>query len=253
MMFQKNEKKVQKKFDSSLVDIYSQLTSDNQIKVTNYASLLLDSQNDNQVNEENVIYLYGYVSAGNGRKFLQDEHREEIAYSGRLPVGYDYAVQVSGDSMEPALQDGEIIFVKNAKEARNGQIIIADLNGESYVKKFYQEDDSYWLEFPDLPGAQTQGDDLKELVANANEALEGYILTLCDDEKNIPDPSDLDEVDQGEADYVVLIEKDINLAKHTKSVKKTLTIPSWLNDKANEQNINFSQTLQEALLEKING
>ena len=50
--------------------------------------------------------------------------------------------------------------------------------------------------------------------------------------------------------YPTLVQTDIDLAKNSKSVKKTLTIPAWLNDRALAKGINFSQLLQEALVEK---
>lgn len=46
------------------------------------------------------------------------------------------------------------------------------------------------------------------------------------------------------------MQTDIDLAKNSKSIKKTLTIPAWLNERALEKGINFSQLLQEALVEK---
>ena len=54
-----------------------------------------------------------------------------------------------------------------------------------------------------------------------------------------------------EHSYPTLIRADINLAKGSRSVKKTLTIPAWLNERARAQGINFSKTLHDALLEKI--
>jgi len=50
--------------------------------------------------------------------------------------------------------------------------------------------------------------------------------------------------------FPTLGECDVDLAKNTKSVKKTLTIPAWLNERALAKNLNFSQILQEALIEK---
>lgn len=50
--------------------------------------------------------------------------------------------------------------------------------------------------------------------------------------------------------YPTLVQTDIDLAKNSKSVKKTLTIPAWLNDRALAKGINFSQLLQETLVEK---
>ena len=50
--------------------------------------------------------------------------------------------------------------------------------------------------------------------------------------------------------FATLIQSDVDLAKNTKSVKKTLTIPAWLNQRALDKGINFSKVLQEALVAK---
>ena len=87
-------------------------------------------------------------------------------------------------------------------------------------------------------------------MASDLEALAAYLLTLLEQEKVIAVPSDISaiHVDDG---FSSLVSCDINQYKDTKAVKKTLTIPSWLNDRAVSMGINFSQVLQEALLSKI--
>ncbi|XJS09892.1 type II toxin-antitoxin system HicB family antitoxin [Aerococcaceae bacterium WGS1372] len=112
------------------------------------------------------------------------------------------------------------------------------------------EEDGYWIEFPDLPGCSTQGDSLEELLINSREAMEGYILDLLENGDNVPSASHVSELDSSEASPI-LIETDVDLSKRTKSVKKTLTIPLWLNEQALSKNINFSKVLQESLIEKI--
>lgn len=73
---------------------------------------------------------------------------------------------------------------------------------------------------------------------------------LKDGEKLNP-PSDIKSIKTDKNFFVSIIRADVNLNKVNKSVRKTLTIPSWLNDRAVEMNINFSKTLQEALTRKI--
>ena len=80
-----------------------------------------------------------------------------------------------------------------------------------YPAIIHDDSDGFWAEFPDLEYTSSTGATLTELVTNA---------------------------------------QDIDLAKNSKSVKKTLTIPAWLNDRALAKGINFSQLLQEALVEK---
>lgn len=120
-----------------------------------------------------------------------------------------------------------------------------------YPAIFHEEEGSYWVEFPDLPGCQTYGDNLNSTVKYAQEALAGYLLTMLSEEKKLPVPSRVQEVSQVELGFVTLVSCDINQYKDSRAVKKTLTIPAWLNDLAIERNFNFSQILQEALLSRL--
>lgn len=120
-----------------------------------------------------------------------------------------------------------------------------------YPAVFHHEDNSYWVEFPDLPGCQSFGDSVIETLEYAQEALSGYILTLLEDNKALPKASDINLITVDSNSFTSLISCSLSPAKETKAVKKTLTIPSWLNERAMAQGINFSQTLQDALLSKI--
>ena len=114
----------------------------------------------------------------------------------------------------------------------------------------------YWVEFPDLPGCFSDGDSIENTMENATEAL-GLYLDTSDDlyDRNFPSPSDIKDVMKKYPDeIVVLIEYDaIKYARKykTKAVKKTLSIPEWLNEEATKKGINFSQVLQEALISKL--
>lgn len=119
-----------------------------------------------------------------------------------------------------------------------------------YPAIFHKEDDAYWVEFPDLEGCHTYGTSIMEAMEAAQEALAGYLLTLLEQDKVIASPSDISSF-RVEDGFSSLVSCDINQYKDTKAVKKTLTIPSWLNDRAVAMGVNFSQVLQEALLSKI--
>ena len=135
-----------------------------------------------------------------------------------------------------------------------------------YPACFYKEEDGYSVIFPDLNYLATQGDSLEEAMERAVECLAGYLYSSKIDGETIPKPSPLTDIDPvavskeiapdepiGEA-FVNMVSVDVDsYAKEhfNKSVRKTLTIPAWLNDAALEQGINFSQTLQEALLSKV--
>ena len=120
-----------------------------------------------------------------------------------------------------------------------------------YPAIFHKEDEAYWVEFPDLEGCQTYGDALNETMASAQEALAGYLLTLLDENRKLPAPSDPSAAGWEGVGFVSLVACDINQYQRAKAVKKTLTIPAWLNERAVSMGINFSQVLQEALVSKI--
>jgi len=119
-----------------------------------------------------------------------------------------------------------------------------------YPAIFHKEDDAYWVEFPDLEGCHTYGSSVTETMEAAQEALSGYILTMLEQERPIKAPSDISDYNPTDG-FTSLVSCDINQYKDTKAVKKTLTIPSWLNDRAVSMGLNFSQVLQEALISKL--
>ena len=121
-----------------------------------------------------------------------------------------------------------------------------------YPAVFHKEEDAYWVEFPDLPGCHSYGTTVTETMACAQEALVGYILTLLEQERAIAVPSDIGTLSV-EDGFTSLVSCNIDQYKETKAVKKTLTIPAWLNERAMAKGVNFSQVLQDALLLKVQG
>lgn len=116
------------------------------------------------------------------------------------------------------------------------------------------EEGGYWVTFPDFPEAFTQGDSMEEAYSMAVDSLGFTISERKKAHENIPTATSFDSL-KSEADSVVVaIQFDMldYLKKHNnKAVKKTLSIPAWLNELAVDAGINFSQTLQEALLNKV--
>lgn len=131
-----------------------------------------------------------------------------------------------------------------------------------YPACFYKEKEGgYSVLFPDFGGTGTCGDTFADAMKMAVDFLAGQLYDMKLDNETAPDPSDLDAVKPDELynEYesvvvnMVTVDVDEYARKNfNKAVKKTLTIPAWLNDKAMEQNINFSQVLQKALIEEIN-
>ena len=112
----------------------------------------------------------------------------------------------------------------------------------------------YSVTFPDLPGCNTEGNDLAEALYMAQDALGLYLYSLRQDKMPLPQSMQPEALILDKDSFVTLVEWDEEAylrRTSNKAVKKTLTIPEWMNTLAEEKNINFSKTLQEALLEKL--
>jgi predicted RNase H-like HicB family nuclease len=120
-----------------------------------------------------------------------------------------------------------------------------------YPALFHPDEGGYYVTFPDLKGCVTEGDDLAEAIEMASEALGLYLASEHDRGIASPAPSDITDVDAGDgfASYVTT-----NVGRYLKSgkaIKKTLTIPEWLNVEAERAGVNFSAILQEALKKQL--
>ncbi|MBQ8821235.1 MAG: type II toxin-antitoxin system HicB family antitoxin [Lachnospiraceae bacterium] len=116
------------------------------------------------------------------------------------------------------------------------------------------EEGGFWVSFPDFPECFTQGENMAQAYEMTKEAL-GLVLVDYEKEgQDIPVASEFDKIEIKESDRLVIVEFDMLEYKrkmNAKAVKKTLTIPSWLNEEAMKKGINFSQVLQEALMQKL--
>ena len=121
----------------------------------------------------------------------------------------------------------------------------------AYPAIVHAEEGGLWVEFPDLEGCFSQGDTLPEAIANAADALGGYLCSLMDRGITAPTASDIKAIDAGNDFATVIVTDPLSYKKSTKSVKKTLTIPEWLNEEAEKRHVNFSSVLQKALLAMI--
>ena len=132
--------------------------------------------------------------------------------------------------------------------------------GASMKKLFYPalfhkaEEGGFWISFPDIPECLTQGNDMSQAYEMAIDAL-GLALTCREKEQQpFPASSDPTTITLEPDSFLVVIEFDMLAYKkrtNSRAVKKTLSIPEWLNEAAIAMDLNFSQILQEALLAKI--
>jgi len=137
-----------------------------------------------------------------------------------------------------------------------------------YSVVFYEEKEGGYSVFvPDLNNVSTCGETLEEAMEMTKDLIAGVVLDKIEANEEVPKASKIEKItykqveeylDIKDWDYVskfkTYIEVDISdYAKkwNTKLVKKTVNIPNWINEKAEERNINFSKTLEEALMEKI--
>ena len=123
-----------------------------------------------------------------------------------------------------------------------------------YPAIFDFDEDGITVTFPDLPGCITCGNNQEEALKNAKEVLELYMYSLEEDNETIPQPSNILDLEVENTQVVVLVDiwmVPVRDEMKNKCIKKTLTIPKWLNDLAIDNNVNFSAILQSALKEYL--
>lgn len=129
------------------------------------------------------------------------------------------------------------------------------MNKLFYPALFHKaEEGGFWITFPDFPECMTQGDDIQDAYEMASDALGLAIVSRQADKESLPTPSVPCTIPSEQDAFCVVIEFDLlsYQRKHnSRAVKKTLSIPEWLNEAAISMNINFSQVLQDALIQKV--
>lgn len=116
------------------------------------------------------------------------------------------------------------------------------------------EEGGFWISFPDFADCLTQGETMEEAYDMAVDALGLCITDLLKEKSSLPEPSSPKDIvlDPDAILLVVGFDLEEYRRKHnSKAIKKTLSIPEWLNEEALALNINFSAVLQEALIQKI--
>lgn len=115
------------------------------------------------------------------------------------------------------------------------------------------DDGSYTILFPDLPGCISEGKDLQNALYMAQDALEMWLADAEGQKECIPKPTAAPQVQAPAFVNFVMADTTAWRKKYdSRAVKKTLSIPNWLNTLAEDAGVNFSQTLQDALKERLN-
>lgn len=123
-----------------------------------------------------------------------------------------------------------------------------------YPVIFTPEDTSFNVTVPDLPGCFTFGDDLVEAIEMARDAISMWLVDAEDKNEPIPTAAQLQDISYEPGSFINFIDIDTveyRRENDNRAVKKTLSIPNWLNTKAEKAGINFSQTLQKALKQQL--
>lgn len=117
-----------------------------------------------------------------------------------------------------------------------------------------EKNGQYSIHFPDLDNCYTCGDDLEDGLEMSEDVLALTLYGYETSGKNIPAASRSSELKIDDSEFINFIRCDTTEYRkmyNNKAVKKTLTIPEWLNKEATAMKINFSQVLQEALIQKL--
>lgn len=117
-----------------------------------------------------------------------------------------------------------------------------------------EEDGIFYAEFKDFEGCFTDGNTIEEVIVNAKDVLEGTMFSLLKNNFKIPEPK-LTKVELGENEFLIYVDVWITpILDRVKNqtIKKTLTIPKWLNDEAEKYSVNFSNLLQVAIKNYLN-
>ena len=125
----------------------------------------------------------------------------------------------------------------------------------AYPAVFTPEEKGFSIIFPDLESCYTCGDTLEDGLEMARDVLALVLYGYEKEGRPIPLPTERTSIPLKEGEFVNYVVCDTMLYRtmhNNKAVKKTLTLPEWLNEEAMSIGINFSQVLQEALLQRLN-
>ena len=118
-----------------------------------------------------------------------------------------------------------------------------------------EENGAYSVYFPDFESCYTCGDTLADAIMMAEDALAFTLYEYEKENRAVPTSSDLNNISVSSGEFVNYIACDTLVYRKmhsNKAVKKTLSIPEWLNEAAEKAGINFSRALQDALMKQLN-
>ena len=120
---------------------------------------------------------------------------------------------------------------------------------QAYPVIITKDKDFFVASIPDFETG-TQGESLAEAIEMARDAIGMCGCYMQDEKKDIPIPTDIGNVTKEASDILTLVDVDFDeyRKKHEmRTVRKNVTIPSWLNEEAESANINITAMLQKAI------
>lgn len=106
------------------------------------------------------------------------------------------------------------------------------------------EDGSYTIWFPDLPGCISEGKDLANAICMAQDALTQWISFLKDKNDEIPSSSSISDLSAADEEFLTYIRAEI---RDRRAVRRTISLPKWMDDLAAAEGLSLSRVLQDAL------
>lgn len=139
---------------SQIQSIYDELEQPRQEKVLDFAKEQLEEQENSEVvsifnkpqDDENYItdYVEGLVAAGHGTFQEDNLHMEVRLRADDVPESYDTIAKVAGDSMEPLIEDNDLLFINITSQVDINDIGIFQINGKNFVKKLKRDYNGSW-------------------------------------------------------------------------------------------------------------
>jgi predicted RNase H-like HicB family nuclease len=119
---------------------------------------------------------------------------------------------------------------------------------------FDKDTNQYYVLWPDLPGCTTVADTEEEAFKNAREAMSLHLYGMEKDDDEIPEPSGLVGIPHDDNEIVILVEvymPSYREKMETKAISRTVTLPHWLDSEAKAARLNYSQILQDGIMERL--
>ena len=119
-----------------------------------------------------------------------------------------------------------------------------------YPAIFTEGEDGILVDFPDLPNCYTDGATIEEAFENAEDALALALWQMEETQQELPAPSAPAALHVSGRASVALVRADtlpVRQINDTRTVRKNVTLPGWMDTLARERNINFSKLLQNAI------